>query len=270
MPELPEVQTVVDTLRPMVENRRVAQFELFRTDFANPADFDWSAALTRRRIVRLERRAKRIVFTLEDGNVFYAHLGMTGRIGFGPAGRKQCKHTHACLSFRHGAVHFVDARRFGGLTWLGQTTDDERLGPEPLEITPLRLAQQLARTRRAVKTALLDQSLIAGLGNIYADEALFAAGIHPTCPANELTAGAVRRLNRAIKTTLRKAIRHRGSTLRDYVDAEGRAGDFRRLHQVYGRASKPCSRCRGLIARIILGGRATHFCPACQSNRGGG
>ena len=122
----------------------------------------------------------------------------------------------------------------------------------------------LARTSRAIKVALLDQSLVAGLGNIYVDESLFRAGIHPLTPANALTVGQVARLNRAIKHTLRKAIRHRGSTLRDYRDADGAAGSFQGLHQVYDRAGEPCRRCRAPVQRIVLGGRSTHFCAVCQ------
>jgi formamidopyrimidine-DNA glycosylase len=115
-----------------------------------------------------------------------------------------------------------------------------------------------------VKNALLDQRVVAGLGNIYVDESLFAAGIHPLAPAHRLTAEQVARLNRAIKLTLRRALRHRGSTLRDYLDAEGNAGGFQRLHRVYDRAGQPCSACRSPVERIVLGGRSTHFCSRCQ------
>jgi formamidopyrimidine-DNA glycosylase len=115
-----------------------------------------------------------------------------------------------------------------------------------------------------VKVALLDQRLIAGLGNIYVDEALHAAGIHPTTPANALTVPQIGRLSRAIKQVLRRAIHHRGSTLRDYMDAEGNAGGFQKLHRVYDRAGHPCTRCKTHIQRIVLGGRSTHFCPMCQ------
>lgn len=139
------------------------------------------------------------------------------------------------------------------------------MGPEPLSLKTTELAQQLAKTGRAVKTALLDQTLIAGLGNIYVDESLFAAGIHPLTAANRLTAIQIAALNRAIKRILRKAIAHRGSTLRDYRDANGESGGFQLRHKVYDRADKPCRVCRTSIQRIVLGGRSTHFCPKCQS-----
>jgi formamidopyrimidine-DNA glycosylase len=163
-------------------------------------------------------------------------------------------------------VRFRDPRRFGGVFWLGCERGEEDLGPEPLTLRPGRLAKLLAKTRRAIKSALLDQRLIAGLGNIYADEALFLARIHPLIPANELTAEQAARLNRAIKQTLRGAIRHRGSTLRDYVDADNSPGGYRSKHKVYDRAGEKCRRCRrGVIERIVLTGRSTHFCPKCQA-----
>jgi formamidopyrimidine-DNA glycosylase len=138
------------------------------------------------------------------------------------------------------------------------------MGPEPLLIRPAQLAHRLSRTTRAIKNVLLDQTVLAGVGNIYADEALFLAGIHPLSPSHQLSVEQVRRLNRSVKLTLRRALRHRGSTLRDYVDGDGNAGGFQKLHSVYDRTGKPCRACRTPIERIVLGGRSTHFCPKCQ------
>ena len=226
MPELPEVETVVRTLRPAVVGRVVESVELLRDDFATPIGFNWPAALVGRAVADVSRRAKRIVVSLDDGNRFFAHLGMTGRLLFGPAGRESARHTHVRLTFAHGELHQIDPRRFGGLTWLGRDVGDADIGPEPLTLRSQQLAARLLRTSRPVKTALLDQTVIAGLGNIYADEALFASGIHPLCRCDQLDVAAARRLNRAIKATLNKAIEHRGSTLRDYRDADGNAGGF--------------------------------------------
>jgi formamidopyrimidine-DNA glycosylase len=150
---------------------------------------------------------------------------------------------------------------------MGRGSCDERIGPEPLTLRIAQLSKRLARTTRAIKNVLLDQTVIAGVGNIYADEALFAARIHPLRRANELAQDEVRRLNRAVKLTLRRAVRHRGSTLRDYVDAEGVGGAFQNLHRVYDRAGEPCRSCSHPIERIVLGGRSTHFCPNCQPPR---
>ena len=267
MPELPEVQTVVETLRPAVLGRRIQRFEVLRPDFAQPAGHDWLASTEGRRITQLARRAKRIIITLDDDRAFFAHLGMTGRLTFGHADRPRAPHTHAVIAFEHGEVHFSDPRRFGGLVWIGGGACDEGLGPEPLTLRTRELGERLSRTKRTIKSALLDQALIAGLGNIYADEALFRAEVHPLHRADRLDPEAVANLNRAIKAVLRRAIRHRGSTLRDYVDANGAAGSFRRLHAVYGREGEPCPRCGKKIRRIVLGGRSTHFCPTCQRRR---
>jgi formamidopyrimidine-DNA glycosylase len=148
--------------------------------------------------------------------------------------------------------------------WLGREAENGELGPEPLTLRPQRLVKLLAGTRRPIKSALLDQRLIAGLGNIYADEALFEAGVHPLTRSNRLSAERVSRLNRAIKLTLRRAIAARGSTLRDYVDADNSPGEYRLKHKVYGREGEACRKCRAVIRRIVLTGRSTCFCPNCQ------
>jgi formamidopyrimidine-DNA glycosylase len=267
MPELPEVETVVRTLRPVLLNRRFRRVELTRSDIVTPAGCDLTKRLLGRTVTDITRRGKRIVVTLDDENRFYVHLGMTGRLTVESSGAPVEKHTHfiANLSDRRRQLRFRDPRRFGGIWWMGRDSCDERMGPEPLTLRFTQLSKRLARTTRAIKNVLLDQTVIAGVGNIYADEALFAARIHPLRRANELARDEVRRLNRAVKLTLRRAVRHRGSTLRDYVDAEGVAGAFQTLHRVYDRAGEPCRSCRHPIERIVLGGRSTHFCPNCQA-----
>jgi formamidopyrimidine-DNA glycosylase len=264
MPELPEVQTVVNTLRPKVLGLRIARVELRRRDFVHPGGCDLPGRLTGQRISDIRRRGKRIVITLADANCFYIHLGMTGRLTIQPTSVQPRAHTHLILHFDQIELHLSDPRRFGGVWWVGSGAQSEQMGPEPLTLRPKQLAQRLSNTRRAIKNALLDQNLIAGLGNIYVDESLHAAGVHPLTPANELDWPAVLRLNRGIKSTLRRALRHRGSTLRDYVDAEGGPGAFQKLHRVYDRAGQPCRECKSSIVRIVLGGRSTCFCPKCQ------
>ncbi len=264
MPELPEVQTVVETLRPHIVGRRIRRAELMRGDILTPTGCDLCARLDRRTIRSIERRAKRIVFGLGDDNRFYIHLGMTGRLTIDPPDAPRRLHTHFVLFFEAFEVRFSDPRRFGGIWWLGTEADDDRLGPEPLTMRSSQLARALGKTARVIKTALLDQSVVAGLGNIYVDEALFEAGIHPLIPSNELGGEEIETLTRAIKRILRRAIRHRGSTLRDYMDANGDAGAFQKLHRVYDRAGQPCARCKRPLVRIVVAGRSTHFCPACQ------
>jgi len=295
MPELPEVQTVVDTLRPRLLGRAILSVPMLRQDIVKPIGFDLSAHLTGRHVIDLARRGKRIVFTLDDGNRMYVHLGMTGRLTMEPVDGPVVKHTHAIILIegrglkaegrmrKNGnrasppnsafslqpsafpqSLRFRDPRRFGGIFWLGTNSAAGDMGPEPLSIRPAQFARRLARTTRAIKNVLLDQTVIAGIGNIYADESLFLAEIHPLAPANELPDGQIKRLTRAIKLTLRRALRHRGSTLRDYVDADGVRGAYQKHHRVYDRAGEPCRSCKTPIERIVLGGRSTHFCPCCQ------
>ena len=207
MPELPEVQTVVDSLRPALRGRTIAAVDLARRDIVEPTGIDLPALLAGRLIRDIHRRGKRIVFTLDNQNRFYIHLGMSGRLTLGPETDAVAPHTHLQMRFdNHVLLRFQDARHFGGIWWLGTGPDDDgTMGPEPLGLAPAGLAPLLARTKRAIKSALLDQSLIAGLGNIYVDESLFAAGIHPLTRADRLNSRQSAKLVRAIKATLRRA-----------------------------------------------------------------
>lgn len=269
MPELPEVQTVIDTLLPRARNAYIVAVSHVRADVVHPAGFDLPVALTGRTIRDITRRGKRIVFVLDDGNRFYIHLGMTGRLTAAATDRERALHTHLVLAIRRGAtvgeIRFCDPRRFGGIFWLGcGDAQDADMGPDSLQITPAQLLKRLSASRRPVKNALMDQSVLAGLGNIYVDESLFAAGIHPETRTDSLAREQVALLCRSIRKVLRRAIRHRGSTLRDYRDADGTAGGFQKLHRVYGREGEACHICRSAIQRIVMAGRSTHFCPACQ------
>ncbi len=266
MPELPEVETVVRTLSPHLVGQRFASIRHLRSDIVEPGNIDLAAILQGRRVTAIERRAKKILIRLDNDATLCVHLGMTGRLTIEPPAAPVKLHTHLIAELSGKAeLRFVDPRRFGGIWWLcNGDADDKDLGPEPLTIRPAQLVARLAKTRRAIKTALLDQRLIAGIGNIYADESLFHSRIHPTIPANRLTEEQVLRLNRAIKLILRRAINHRGSSLRDYVDADGEEGGFQLLHRVYGREGQPCVRCKTPIKRIVLGSRSAHFCPSCQ------
>lgn len=267
MPELPEVQTVVNTLRPRLLGRKIVSIDLRRFDILSPPRFDLDSALAGLSVSDIYRRGKRIVFRLSDSNQFYVHLGMSGRLTLDNPSLPLPAHTHLILDFAGTQLRFRDPRRFGGVFWLGSDDSDDSMGPEPLTLTPAQLAKQLHRTTRAIKNALLDQHVIAGLGNIYVDESLFGAKIHPLTPANSLSRQQISQLNRSIKSTLRRALRHRGSTLRDYVDAEGGSGAFQKLHAVYDRARQPCRVCKTPIQRIVLGGRSTCFCPSCQPSK---
>jgi formamidopyrimidine-DNA glycosylase len=265
MPELPEVETIVRTLRPSLLGSRFDGLRIIRKDILRPAGIDLRRKVLHRTIVGLNRRGKKIIFELDDAARFYIHLGMSGRLTLDSPKIARPPHTHLIFQIAGRELRFVDPRRFGGVFWLAaDQSPDAELGPEPLQISTRQLAARLARTRRAVKTALMDQKLLAGVGNIYADESLFAAGIDPRIAADELSAAEIAKLNNGIKTVLNRAIRHRGSTLRDYRDGNGRPGGFQKVHRVYDRTGDPCVVCRTPIARIVLGGRSTHFCPNCQ------
>jgi len=265
MPELPEVETVVRTLASRVAGSFIHAVSHVRHDMVTPARFDIAPALTGRSVLRVTRRAKRIVFTLDTQERFYIHLGMTGRLTIEAPDAPLRKHTHLILDLGDTLqIRLVDPRRFGAIVWLG-LTDHARIGPEPLLLSPKQFAARLARTRRAIKTALLDQTVVAGVGNIYADEALHRARIHPSTPACALSDTLTRALNRSLKFVLNRAIKAGGSSIRDYVNAAGERGAFQMQHAVYDRACEPCRTCRETIVRIVLGGRSTHYCPKCQS-----
>jgi formamidopyrimidine-DNA glycosylase len=274
MPELPEVQTVVTSLQKRVIGMTIRGADLVRPDILRTTCADFPQCLIGRRIKAISRRGKRIVFTLDDRNRFYIHLGMSGRLTLEGPEVERVKHTHFCLavasrkSWPQIEIRFCDPRRFGGIWWLGSDESEAgTMGPEPLTLRPEQLIRRLSGTKRPIKNALMDQTVIAGLGNIYVDESLHEAGIHPLTPTDRISSAKIRQLNRAIKKVLRRALRHRGSTLRDYRDASGNAGAFQKLHRVYDRAGKPCMKCKAPIERIVVGGRSTHFCPKCQRER---
>jgi len=266
MPELPEVQTIVTSLRPHLIGERFERVRLLRQDILTPPGLPLRFHLEGKIVADISRRGKKIIISLDGGERFFIHLGMTGRLTIEKSNDPMQKHTHLVLELsERRELRFHDPRRFGGIWWLGRDgAHDDKMGPEPLEMRSTELKERLARTRRAVKTALLDQSLVAGLGNIYVDEALHAAKIHPLTPANELSSIQVSKLNRAIKSVLKRALLHKGSTLRDYRNVDGTPGAFQKVHRVYDRAGQPCLICRTPIQRIVIGGRSSHFCPACQ------
>ncbi len=270
MPELPEVETVVRTLKPRLVGRHFEAVKLHRDDYATPTGFDWNG-LSNRRVVDVRRRAKKIVIQLCRDEAFIVHLGMTGRLTFDALHKPVPIHTHAIFDIAGGELRLCDPRRFGRLHWIGSDIQaiDHNVGPEPLELRATHLAARFARTGRPVKAALLDQTFIAGIGNIYADEVLHAARVHPSTPCRQIDRATVGRLAAAMKRILRRAIDAGGSTLRDYVDADGNTGSFQHIHKVYGRGGLPCRRCRSPIDKILLAGRGTHLCPQCQPLPGG-
>jgi len=288
MPELPEVETIATGVDRKLRGDTILSvwFSGYREPFKTSPD-DMAAALSHRRIGRVRRVGKHIVFDLNgesrDGSKpkrsgasrsrgatdartplqWVVHLGMSGRLLIAAPESPQLPHTHAVLRMASGReLRFVDPRRFGRLALAG----GEFRGPgaEPLTIALEDFVGLFRRRKLSIKAALLNQSLLQGVGNIYADESLFGAGIRPSRRAGGLTRERLQRLHDAVRSVLRAAIRAGGSSVSDYVDADGSRGFFQMQHRVYGREGQPCRVCGTPIRRIVLAGRGTHFCPHCQ------
>ena len=262
MPELPEVETVARSIAPLV-GRRIVSVEFRSLRILRGGDPDGMAAgLAGRRIAGIKRYGKFLVMPLEGGGYILIHLGMTGRLLLdGPIG----KHTHAIVTLDEGVLLFDDSRQFGSF----QLSEEfparvARLGPEPLEISLADFTAALKRHKTRIKALLLNQRFLRGVGNIYADEALFRAGIHPMTIANRLRGERARKLYEGVQAVLREAIDAGGSSISDYVDAQGRKGFFQFSHRVYQRTGEPCVSCGTAIRRLVITQRSSHFCPKCQ------
>ncbi len=310
MPELPEVENVVRSLRPHLVGCIIASISAARNPAGIPARPDTrsttrsatrstGAALTRilrtplrrlrnqltgARIESVERYGKNILLACRHPDRREAtfslrvHLGMTGRLIWESAAEPRSPHTHLVIELQDGALndggflHYTDIRQFGEIELIhlsGESAGDKlffngRLGPDPLEITFVEFARLLRPRRARIKSLLLDQHFLRGLGNIYVDESLFRARIHPASIAAQLGRPRAERLYRHIRQTLEEAIAAGGSSISDYVDGQGRPGSFQQSHQVYQRTGEPCPRCGARIRRILIASRGTHFCPRCQ------
>ncbi len=270
MPELPEVETVMRGLTPMWEGQRFTRVVANRPDLRRPLPQDLGQRLTGAHVLRLGRRAKYGLVETDRGDTLIIHLGMSGRMRVDPDAL--LKHDHVVFETGNGrVVAFNDARRFGSLD-LVPTADVAAhpliagIGPEPLGPDyGAALLNRMFHDRLApAKAILLDQRLIAGLGNIYVCEALFRAGIHPETPGGQVTAAQIGRLLPAIPAVLLEAIAAGGSTLRDHAAPDGTLGYFQKDFAVYGREGDGCSTCGAPVARIVQSGRSSFFCPACQ------
>ena len=272
MPELPEVETVARDLRPRLVGRRLL---VLHGHFPGVLILGDGAALgpDGRRIEAIRRRGKLLILDLEGELALSVHLRMTGRLEVEPLGRPRAVHTHVTASLDDGTeLRFVDPRRFGRVELrrredLEATSFLRRLGPEPFDLEPATLAARLKGRRGPIKSVLLDQKLVAGLGNIYVDEILFDTGLHPRQEADRLLPAEIERLVEAMQRILLAAIEGGGSTIRDYRTLDGRAGSYQGRHRVFGRAGLGCPRCGASVRKIALAGRGTHFCPECQPRR---
>jgi formamidopyrimidine-DNA glycosylase len=273
VPELPEVETVRSRLAPLLEGRKLEAVEILDERLTRPFDPAAVAAqLEGERVAAVERRGKYLIVRFESGRVLLIHLRMTGSLRHAPRGElPDDAHRRAVVRLDDGSeVAYRDVRRFG--TWLllepGELEDylEARLGREPLgrDFTTRELGRKLADRRAPVKALLLDQRVLAGIGNIYADEALWRARIHPLRPGGELTTDELRRVHRAIREALQVGIARQGSTLREYSTPDGSPGSMQHEFRVYGRAGEPCFRCGTPIEKTRVGGRGTWYCPHCQ------
>ena len=269
MPELPEVETVAAALRGAVRGRAISGIGILDPKLAHLQ----GSGLCGLRLLQIVRRGKYINCLLSDARVLQIHLMMSGRLLLRDGNDPPDRFARALIDLDDGRqLRFCDARRFGRMAVLdpGQYREfDSRLGPEPLarRFSARKLGKRLAGRRVALKTALLDQRVVAGVGNIYADEALFRAQIGPLRPAGSLSEQELRRLHRGLRHVLRASLALGGTTFGIYANAHGDAGAFQALLKVFRRTGEPCPRCRAAIRRLVVGGRATHYCPACQGGR---
>jgi formamidopyrimidine-DNA glycosylase len=275
MPELPEVETVVRGLQAVLPGRRILEVRLGKTDFIeNPAALELNLPGTR--ISAVKRYGKFLLFELESASTgepvrelaLLIHLGMTGQLVTGPPEARVAPHTHVFFALDDGKeLRYTDIRRFGSMQLLVGGAREKALGSlglDPLEMTEEQFAAAMYARRARVKALLLDQHVLRGIGNIYADESLWRARIHPTRIGATLKRDEIHRLYRAMRDVLNEAIRLRGSSVSDYVDSEGQRGEFQLRHRVYQRQGKKCFRCGAKIRRAIVAGRSSHFCPKCQ------
>lgn len=272
MPELPEVEVTRLGLAPHLNGREICSITCSGKQLRHPYPQDLKERLVGRRIVQVSRRAKYLLISLDSGVVLVWHLGMTGHFHVLDAGSLPLPHQHVAITLDDGrSLRYVDPRRFGYVALVdAQELATHRwfvsLGPEPLESEfDGQALLNACQTRSApIKSALMDNHVVVGVGNIYASESLYRAGIHPARPAKRVSLGRLERLAEAIKQVLAEAISAGGSTIRDFAGVDGKPGYFAHAFQVYGRQGERCTRCGRSIRRIVQAGRSTFYCPGCQ------
>jgi formamidopyrimidine-DNA glycosylase len=270
MPELPEVETVRSGLSPLICQAKIEGLIVRQPRLRYPINTaQLQDKLIGQTILNLRRRAKYLLLDCHQGSLLI-HLGMTGVLRAVPQNTPIEKHDHLDILLNNSKmIRFKDTRRFGAVLWVNEPDDHpllNHLGEEPLspEFNPECLAKKLRHTGRAIKLALMDQQIVVGVGNIYANEALFMAGIHPQQEANTLKFSQIECLVTAVKTILHQAILQGGTSLKDFLNAEGQPGYFKQTLQVYGRKDQACLQCQHPICKMVIGQRATYFCTQCQ------
>jgi formamidopyrimidine-DNA glycosylase len=273
MPELPEVETVRRTLEPKLAGLKFTDVQILMPKVIKTPDLEhFKEIILDKKISKINRRGKYLLLHLSEKYILLVHLRMTGRLTYSEKDAPVAKHTHVIFTLSDGCqLRFNDTRQFGRL-WLVPTASLEDLsgfkdlGVEPLDeqFTRDYLKKELRRRHTRIKPLLLDQTFIAGLGNIYTDEALHRAKINPERLATTLTPREIAHLYRAIREVLQEGIENRGTTVRDFIDGNGRAGSYQKLLRVYSREGEPCPNCNRNIVRKKVGGRSSYYCPFCQ------
>ncbi len=271
MPELPEVQTVVDSLQEQIPGKQVAEVEVRNEKLlANVGPEELAEVVVDRKIESVTRRGKYIIIAFDNDYYLVAHLRMTGRFVYTEEEADGDKYDYILFYFTDDSRLSLGSKRKFTRAYLVEDLEEAgsltELGPEPLseEFTREKFAEMLSTRRGKIKPLLLNQKFLAGLGNIYVDESLYLAGVHPERTADTLTDEEINRLQQAIRQVLKEGIKHRGTTKWDYVDASGKAGSYQHYLRVYDREGKPCPECKTELERIKVGGRSSYFCPVCQ------
>ncbi len=274
MPELPEVETVVRGLREVICDKTIDEVEVLEDMIIGyPQEIsEFKSTLQNKKITGMGRRGKYIILELQENFLLIIHLRMTGKLLLKKREKEKDKHTRVILRLKQGVdIHFNNVRKFGRMYLVEENSTQhaggfDNLGPEPLSsnFTPETLQKIISHKTASIKSTLLDQKNIAGLGNIYTDEALYRAGIRPDKTANKLKEQEVEKLYEAIVTVLKAGIKFKGTSFSDYVNALGESGDFQEKLMVYGKEGDKCSRCSCEITKTKISGRSTHYCPDCQ------
>lgn len=270
MPELPEVETTVRALRPFITNQTFTEIRNYwPRHIATSSVEEFQARLHGQTVESVGRRGKYLLFNLDSGDVLSVHLKMTGHLAIVPQETPPDKYAHTIFGLANGQeMRFRDTRKFGRI-YLAANAEEivGKLGPEPLSdaYTAAIMKERMNGRWRAIKPLLLDQHFVAGVGNIYADESLFYAGIHPTRPCDTLSDDEIERLHTAVRKVLQEGIDREGTTISTYRQPDGRRGDMQNALAVFRRTGEPCYDCGAIVERIVLGGRSTHFCPVCQT-----
>ncbi|HEX9916384.1 MAG TPA: bifunctional DNA-formamidopyrimidine glycosylase/DNA-(apurinic or apyrimidinic site) lyase [candidate division Zixibacteria bacterium] len=268
MPELPEVETIVRGLRKTILGKRIKEVKFLCPGIVKQSSVSFICQTVGQKVKDIKRRGKNIVICLSQDNAILVHLGMSGHLLYLCPDRKVDKHDHIIFRFLGDVkeLRYNDPRKFGKMRFVDLKTcpDLDKLGPEPMEISEKEFVDLMRKRKGRVKSVLLNQKVLAGIGNIYADEVLFEAGINPLKKIDQINTVKLRGLRKSIGKILAKAMRTGGSSIRTYTDLSRKMGRFQLSHKVYGREGKPCKRCGVKIKRIVINQRSSYFCPRCQ------